>query len=222
MALRQEVTFGIFRARRKARVLFGVGKASGDIGHGIDQQLRGEIDAGVAAGDRCGRRQIAAGAVAGDADARCISAEFGDARDHVAHGGKAVLERAGKARFRRAPIVDGDHDGAGFDREQARLPVMGFEIAGDPAAAMEKHHGRRFVVRDAIDARGQRPGRALHLDIARRSRPAAAERRRASGQRAQRVAGALRRHRLGIAQRQAWNDVGDNRIERGGHAGSGH
>ena len=222
MALRQEVAFGIFRPRRKARVFFRVGKASGDIGHGIDQQLRGEIDAGVAAGDGCGRCQIAAGAVAGDADARAIAAELGDARDDVARGGKAVLEGAGKARFRRAPIVDGDDDGAGLDGEQARLPVMGFEIAGDPAAAVEKHHGRRCLLRNAIDARGKRPGRAVHLDIAhaldRRRRNGSAR----CGQRTQRVACALRRHRIGIAQRQVWNDVGDNRIERGGHAGSGH
>ena len=219
---RQEVTFGIFRARWKTRVFFWVIKASSDIGHGIDQQLRGEIDTRVAAGDRGGRRQIAAGAVAGDTETRGISAEPGDACDHVAHGRKAVLERAGKARFGRAPVVDGDDDGAGLNGEQACLPVMGFEIAGDPAAAMEKHHGRRFRVVDAIDARGQRPGRTLHLDIAdvldRRRRNVGARRR----QRPQRIARALWGHGIGIAQRQLWNDFGDHGIERGGHAGSGH
>ena len=37
-------------------------------------------------------------------------------------------------------------ESAGLDRKQARLPVMGFEIAGDPAAAMKEHHGRRLLV----------------------------------------------------------------------------
>jgi hypothetical protein len=160
------LVFGIFRPRWKARVLFCIGKASADIGHRIDQQLRGEIDAGIAAGDGRGRRQIAAGAVAGDADARSISAELGDARDHVTCGGEAVLEGAWKTRLGRAAVIDGDDHGAGLNREQARLPVMGFKIAGDPAAAMEKYNGRRCRAADAIDARGHRAGRARHLDIA--------------------------------------------------------
>ena len=125
----------------------------------------------------------------------------------VARGREGVLERAGKARFRRAPVIDRDHDRAGLDREQPRLPVMGFEIAGDPAAAMEEHHGRRFVVAIAVDPRGERTGRAFHLDIFdaldRRRRNGGA----GGGQRTQRIARALRRHGRGIAQRQQWNDL---------------
>src|SRR5207245_11136765 len=110
--------------------------------------------------------QIAAGAVPGHAHARTISAELGNVSDHVTRGGEGVLERAGKARLRRAPVVDGDHDGAGLDREQTRLPVMGFEIAGDPAAAVEEHYRRRSFIRAAIEARGKPAGRAFHFRIA--------------------------------------------------------
>ena len=179
--------------------------------------MRGKLDPRIAAGDRDRRRQIAAGAVAGHADARAVAAELGNAREHVAHGGEGVLERAGKARFRRAPVIDRYHHGAGLDREQPGLPVMGFEIAGDPAAAVEKHHGRRFRIRHTVDARGERPGRALHFRI-----DGARDRRRRNrgargGQRAERIAGALRRHGLGIAQRQFWNDLGNDGIERCDH-----
>ena len=104
--------------------------------------MRGKLDPRIAAGDRDRRRQIAAGAVAGHADARTVAAEFSHPREHVAHGGEGVLERAGKARFRRAPVIDRYHHGAGLDRQQPGLPVVGFEIAGDPAAAVEKYHGR--------------------------------------------------------------------------------
>ena len=139
---RQEIAFGVFGAGGKARVLPGIREISGDIGHGIDQQLRGEFDPFVAAGDRDCRGQIAARAVAGYADAGGISPELANAFENVAHRGEGVLERAGKADFWRTSVVDGDDDGAGFDREPARLPVMGLEIAGDPAATVEKHHGR--------------------------------------------------------------------------------
>jgi len=67
---------------------------------------------------------------------------LGKARKDIARGRKTVLERTWKSRFRRPPVVDGDDDRAGLDREQSRLPVVGFEVAGDPAAAVEKHHGR--------------------------------------------------------------------------------
>jgi hypothetical protein len=36
----EEIAFGIFRARREARVLFCIREISGDVGDGIDQQLR--------------------------------------------------------------------------------------------------------------------------------------------------------------------------------------
>ena len=51
-------------------------------------------------------RQIAAGAVTGDADALDVAAELGDAFDDVPDGGERVLERAGKAHLGRAPVVD--------------------------------------------------------------------------------------------------------------------
>ena len=100
--------------------------------------MRGEIDAGIATADRDGCRQIAARAVAGDAEARIVSTELADPPKDIARRCETILERAGKTRFRRAPVVDRDDDRAGLDRQQPGLPVMGFEIAGDPAAAVEE------------------------------------------------------------------------------------
>jgi len=183
----------------------------------IDQQLSGEPDAGIAASDRHTGREIAAGAVTGDADAADVTAEFTDASDNVAKCGKGVLERAGKARFRRSAIGDGDDDRAGLDREPARLPVMGVEIAGDPAAAMEEHHGRHFPGREAIDPRGERTGGALHAHVFHGAHRRRQHLRARSRQRAKGVAGALRGHDFRIAQRQQRNDARDNGIERCGH-----
>src|SRR5258708_1566510 len=90
------------------------------------------------------REEKTLGVFPAHADTRAVAAELGNAFGNIAERGESVLERAGKASFRRTPVVDGDDDGAGLDREQARLPVMGFEIAGNPTAAMEKHHRRRF------------------------------------------------------------------------------
>ena len=66
---REEIAFGVLRARRKAGVLGLVGEIARRLGDGIDQQLSRKRDAGIAAGDRGGGCEIAAGAVAGDSDA---------------------------------------------------------------------------------------------------------------------------------------------------------
>jgi hypothetical protein len=78
---------------------------------------------------------------------------------------------------------------------------MRFEVAGDPAAAVEKDDGRRFLPRDAIDTR-RKPHifpHYLHLvdgpHLRRRNI-------RAGGcERAERIARTLGRHRVWIAQR---------------------
>src|SRR5439155_15683382 len=54
----EEIAFRVFCARGKARVLFCIREISGDVGDGIDQQLRGQSYAGVAAGDRGGGRRL--------------------------------------------------------------------------------------------------------------------------------------------------------------------
>lgn len=179
--------------------------------------MGGEPDAGVAAGDRGGGREIAAGAVAGNAEAFCIAAKFRDAAKHVADRGKGVLECAGESRFGRAAIIDGDDDRAGLDRKVACLPVVGLEVARDPAAAMEEHHGRRGRGADPVDTCIKRAGAAFHLDIRNH-----VDRRRRYGrargsQCTQGSAGALWRHRRGIAHRQQRDDLGDDGIERCGH-----
>src|SRR5437764_14740097 len=63
---RQEITFGILGARGIARVLVDVGVISESVCDRINQQLTGEPDTGIAAGDRRASRQIAAGTVPGD------------------------------------------------------------------------------------------------------------------------------------------------------------
>lgn len=209
---RKEIAVGILRARGIARVLARIGVSAEDVGHGVGQQLRGELDAGVAAGDRGGGCEIAACAVAGNAEAFCVAAKFRDAVEDVTHRGEGILEGAGKARLRGATIIDGDDDRAGLDRKVARLPVMGLDVARDPAAAVKKHHGRRGIGADSVHACVEWPGAAFHLDILH-----GLDRRRRYGrargsQCAQGIAGALWRHRGGIAQRQQRNDLGDDGI----------
>jgi len=92
---------------------------------------------------------------------------------------------------------------------------MGFEIAGNPASAVEEDDRRRCPRHGPIDPRGKRPGAAPDLDIFYTS-----DRRwrhgRATGFRqcADRVARALWRHRPGVAQGEQWNDLGNHGIER--------
>src|SRR6266702_1707231 len=143
------------------RVLPRISVAADDVRHRIDQQLGGEPYAGIAAGDRGRRGQIAAGAVAGNAKSLGIAAKFRDAVEDIAGRGEGVLEGAGKARFGWTPIVDRDDDRAGLDREIARLPVVSLEIARDPAAAVEEHHRRRSTGADPVDARIEQAGAGM-------------------------------------------------------------
>ena len=129
--------------------------------------MRGQSYAGVAAGDRGGGRQIAAGAVTGHTDAFLVAAEFGDAGDDVLRRREGVLEGAGKPHLGRASIINRDDDRAGLDRKPARLPVMGVEIAGDPAAAVEEHDRWRFLVRVPVDPRAEEPGGTFHFEVLR-------------------------------------------------------
>jgi hypothetical protein len=116
---RREIAFRVFRARGKARIFLRVREISGDIGR-IDEQLRGEIDP-------ASRQAIATAAarlppaLAPATPTRMLSPPNRRTRENIAHGGEA------------------DDDGACLDCEQTRLPVMRFEIAGDPTAAVEKH-----------------------------------------------------------------------------------
>src|SRR5258708_10504172 len=104
-AAREEKTLGVFGARGKARVLLGVSVVSSDIGHGIGQQFPGEMDAGVAAGDRHSCCQIAAAAVPGPADTPAAPAELGNASGNIAKRGESLLQLAWQARFPLTPVV---------------------------------------------------------------------------------------------------------------------
>jgi hypothetical protein len=95
---------------------------------------------------------------------------------------------------------------------------VGVEIAGDPAAAMEEHHGRRFFSGNAIDPRRQRARRALYAYVSHGAYRRRRHMRAGCCQRTKRIAGALRGHDRRIAQRQQRNDVGNHGIERCGHA----
>ena len=99
---------------------------------------------------------------------------------------------------------------------------MGFEIAGNPAATVEKHHGRRILVGDAVDARGQRTRGASHLRILCTCDPWQRNGGARGGERAELIARTLRRHRIGVAERQQRNDASDGGIERCGHEAPGH
>ena len=68
--------------------------------------MRGEPDPGIAAGDRGGGGEIAACAVTGDADARGIATELGNAGDDILRRREGVLERTGEAHLGWAAIIN--------------------------------------------------------------------------------------------------------------------
>ena len=98
---------------------------------------------------------------------------------------------------------------------------MGVKIAGNPAAAMEKHHRRRFVVCVSVDPRRKEAGRALYLDVFRAHHRGRRHRRARRGERAERIAGALRRHVGGSRNGNSgmiWAMTGSSGVIMGGLA----
>ena len=136
-----------------------------EVGAGIDQHLardRGAV--AVARRYRNHRGEIAAGAVAADAQPRRVDAELSCIVGDPFRRGDDVLDAGGKFVLGREPVIDGNDNELTFVGQLTAHHVMGIEIADDPAAAMKEHQARRKAVglpqpQWGVDARRDRPVR---------------------------------------------------------------
>ncbi len=104
----------------------------------------------------------APGARSHDGDTARIDAEFGGVRDHPFERGVIVLERPGKARFGREPIVDADDDAFVIARDPLRHRQLAGDTARHIAAAMKvEERGPRRAGRAGVDDRDRDVGRPL-------------------------------------------------------------
>ena len=135
-----------------------------EIDGGIQEDLRLELDAGIAHGEGNGCRQIAASAVATDGHAAGVHAQHVGVGLHPMHGGEAVLVGCGEYVLRRHAVVDRDHGTVCGVGDLAADPVMAVEVAQHPAAAVivDEHRQHAHVGGSgaAIDADGHRAVRA--------------------------------------------------------------
>ncbi len=83
-------------------------------------------------------RQVAAGAVAADRQARGIDAEARRVVRNPARGSDGILGGGRELVLRRQPVVDGDDDCARRVGERAADLVVAVEVADHPAPAMEE------------------------------------------------------------------------------------
>ncbi len=115
------------------------------------------------------RREVAAGAVAADRDARGIRTDLGRARGRPARRGQTIVCRGGKLVFRRQAVIDRQHGAIGALAQIAAQAVVGVEVAQHEAAAVEKHEERqplaiaRLVKAHRQCARGPRNGVVRHM-----------------------------------------------------------
>ena len=154
-------------------------------GGGVDQQLELQLALGVAAHvDRHRGGEVAAGAVAADADAGRVDADLGGVVEGPAGGGQGVVVAGGEGVFGREAVVHRQDLGAGVGGEAAAVGVVSLEVADDPAAAVEidqARAGRRGVGR-GVEAGRDRAAGAADLEVARFD--ALGDRVRRSGRRA--------------------------------------
>ena len=119
----------------------------------VDQQLQGQLEAGVARMDGAGCGQRAARAVAAHGQARRVGAQRGRLRGQPLQRVPGVVVGRGEFVLWRAPIVQRDHHGA---RQMGQLAaqhvVRGHAAHGEAAAVQVQQHGQ---------ARGRRLA-ALH------------------------------------------------------------
>ena len=148
---RQEQPLGVLQPGRM------VAPVLAEVRPGIDEQLTLQRHTCITGPEGNGRRQVAPGTVAGHCDAAGVAAELPDLLDRPDGGGQAIVVRRGERVLRRQPVVDRQHRNAGLAAEQARLVVMGLEVAHDEPATVEEHDGRDIT----IDLRAVEPGRQV-------------------------------------------------------------
>jgi hypothetical protein len=144
-------------------------------------------------------REVAAGAVAADGEARGVDADRRAVGGHPFQRGHHIVEGAGKARLGCQAIVDMEHRNAGLDRELGAEHVVAVEVAEHPAAAMRIDHRRQRGVGGgrcrAVEANGNIPRRAGNRAIHHRHL-GGARALRTGAQRKVEIAGGLRTERV--------------------------
>jgi len=116
----------------------------------IDQELRAQRwSLARLPVDRGARREMGAGAVAGDGDPVRVDVELARMRECPFDRDSRVLVRRRIRMLGRAPIVDADDDGLRIARQRGAGAVMRPDAAGNPSAPVK--------VDDASTRRGSRP-----------------------------------------------------------------
>ncbi len=134
------------------------------VDRGIDQELIRDPRAAPVAGEQAGdRREVAAGAVAADGEPRRIDPERRALPGDPGGRGEAILDRGREFVLGRQAVVDRDDGAAGGIGEMAAERVVRFDIADDPAAAVEIDQHRQVRRRRGAGAaiEAQRNGAAI-------------------------------------------------------------
>ncbi|WUI01982.1 hypothetical protein OHR68_09275 [Spirillospora sp. NBC_00431] len=118
---------------RVARVHVRVAVAAHGVGDGGDEELRGQRNPLVTAGDGDGRGELPARAVTGDG--RPPRRGPGD----VQRRGQGVVERGGERMLGRQAVADADDRRTRLHGQPPRVLDVRVLVAGDPAAAVQEH-----------------------------------------------------------------------------------
>ena len=109
------------------------------VGGGIDQNLLARQKlAPVPRQQRDGGGQVAAGRVADQGDLVGVGAQQRVVEKNLPRHRVAVLKPSGERVLRRQPVVHRDHGAPGFVGHHVAGLVIAVDVAGDPAAAVEK------------------------------------------------------------------------------------
>ena len=133
------------------------------VGRRIEEQLEGGTARVAAESEAHGRREVAAGAVPADGDARGIQAETLGVREDPARRGDGVVVRGRERVLGREAVIEREDDDARAVREGPTEAVVRVDRAYDPPAAVE--------VDDGGGAVGGRAGRRIDASAARAGRP---------------------------------------------------
>ena len=109
------------------------------VGHRIDQQLVVDQQRQFRFRQTDGRGQVPAGAVAAHGKGPVGIAQFLGIVHCPDGGGQAVLKGDGELAFRRQAITHRHHHAVGAGAQLPRRGIGSFQVADDPAAAVEPH-----------------------------------------------------------------------------------
>ena len=129
---------------------------------GIDEELRGQRDTFIAQPLRDDGREIAARAVAGDADI-VVSAQLVRMRHDPLRGRDGIFNAGGKCMLGRQPVVHRHHHGHRAATDLAADVVVRVQVANDESAAVVGHGRKRPVAFGPVHAGLQWPGGAADV-----------------------------------------------------------